>query len=112
MRMLPLSTPLPTADVSRIVNRIDIDDRDDVAGHFVLPGENIAEVTVNYYLMDIELLFSRQPFVQQYSSHFSFVQPNQTSTINLPPTKKTYRFALPAELANEGGGSQETRGRH
>lgn len=68
--------------------------------HVTLNYQNVNKCRVNYYLMDIELLFSRQPFVQQYSSHFSFVQPNQTSTINLPPTKKTYRFALPAELAN------------
>src|SRR6185295_16303306 len=28
--------------------------------------QNLDEVVVNYYLMDIELLFSRNPFVQQY----------------------------------------------
>src|SRR5581483_11125800 len=36
--------------------------------------QNLRAVTVNYYAMDIELLFSRQPFVQQQSSQFSFIK--------------------------------------
>ena len=32
-----------------------------------LKYQNLEKVTVNYYLMDIELLFSRNPFVQKYT---------------------------------------------
>ena len=41
--------------------------------------QNLAQVQVNYYLMDIELLFSRNPFVQQYSGQFSTIRPNLTA---------------------------------
>ena len=46
--------------------------------------QNLDEIGVNYYLMDIELLFSRNPFVQQYSGQFSHIRPNATQTVKLP----------------------------
>ena len=50
--------------------------------------------------MDIELLFSRNPFVQQSSSQFSQVRPNLTETFEIRPTGKQFEFPLPAELHN------------
>src|SRR5207244_2395426 len=49
-----------------------------------LTWQNIDSVRVNYYLMDVELLFSRNPFVQQYGSQFSAIKPNQIQTVKLP----------------------------
>jgi hypothetical protein len=46
--------------------------------------QNLAAVRVHYYLMDIELLFSRNPFVQQYSGQFSHIRPNAAQTLELP----------------------------
>ena len=40
--------------------------------------QNLSALKVNYYQMDIELLFSRQPFVQQQSEQFSFIKPNRS----------------------------------
>ena len=60
--------------------------------------QNLDSVTVNYYLMDIELLFSRNPFVQQYRGPFSFIQPNQTVRLSLPQEKSTLVFDLPEQL--------------
>ena len=37
---------------------------------------NLKQVKVSYYLMDIELLFSRKPFIRELSSDFSIIQPN------------------------------------
>ena len=51
-----------------------------------LDYQNLASVRVNYYLMDVELLFSRNPFVQNHGGRFSFIRPNQTQTIELPRT--------------------------
>ena len=53
---------------------------------------------MNYYLMDIELLFSRNPFVQQYSGQFSNIRPNLTQTLELPPTHAAITFELPKQL--------------
>jgi hypothetical protein len=60
--------------------------------------QNTQSVTVNYYLMDIELLFSRNPFVQQYGGQFSFILPNLTQTVQLPDDKSRFEFDLPKEL--------------
>jgi len=60
--------------------------------------KNLDKVRVNYYLMDIELLFSRNPFVKQYSERFSFIRPNHTEVISLPPEGSSYRFEIPQQF--------------
>ncbi len=60
--------------------------------------QNLTEVRVNYYLMDIELLFSRNPFVQQYSGQFSTIRPNLSRLVDLPQDKAKIEFDLPEEL--------------
>jgi len=62
--------------------------------------QNLKQVTVNYYLMDIELLFSRNPFVQQFSGRFSHIRPNMTAVVDLPAGKPGFEFELPEELHN------------
>ncbi len=78
--------------------------------------QNLNRVEVNYYLMDIELLYSRNPFVQQYSHQFSSIRPNQTEVVMLPEEAATFTFPLPAELHNrnvlvevKGGGTTEAK---
>jgi hypothetical protein len=48
-----------------------------------LRHRNLEKVTVNFYLMDIELLFSRKPFVQEVSGQFSIIRPNHTLELPL-----------------------------
>jgi hypothetical protein len=62
--------------------------------------QNLKLATVNYYLMDIELLFSRNPFVQQTSGQFSQILPNLTDVIDLPGDQRVFEFPLPGELRN------------
>jgi hypothetical protein len=62
--------------------------------------QNINEIQVNYYLMDIELLFSRNPFVQKYASQFSYIKPNGSEIIKLPVGKKAFTFNLPERFHN------------
>lgn len=59
---------------------------------------NVAAVHVNYYRMEIELLFSRQPFVQQQTGQFSFIRPNRSDEVRLPAGQTTHAFELPAEF--------------
>ena len=63
--------------------------------------DNLDSIRVNYYLMDIELLFSRNPFVQGHSGHFSHVMPNATRSIELPKEQKRITFELPEDLHNQ-----------
>jgi len=65
-----------------------------------LAYQNIDVVTVNYYLMDIELLFSSNPFVQEYTGQFSYITPNQSAEVKLPTGKTSLTFNLPVELHN------------
>ncbi len=62
--------------------------------------QNLKSVTVNYYLMDIELLFSRNPFVQAGSKQFASILPNQTQSIKLPAGQSNFDFPLPEKLLN------------
>jgi hypothetical protein len=48
--------------------------------------------------MDIELLFSGNPFVQEYGGQFSYIRPNLTQQIELDEAAKTTSFDLPARL--------------
>jgi len=68
------------------------------AKRVTLRYQNLASVRVNYYRMDVELLFSRQPFVQQQSEQFSFVKPNRSDVVSLPEGG-THSFDLPSDLA-------------
>jgi hypothetical protein len=66
-----------------------------------LTYQNLKSVTVNYYLMDIELMFSRQPFVQDMGGgQFAYIQPNQTVETPLAADKKAVTIDLPVDLLN------------
>ena len=64
-----------------------------------LSWQSVKEVTVNYYLMDVELLFSRNPFVQQAGGEFAFIKPNLTNVVKLDTVKGKVDLGLPLELA-------------
>ncbi len=77
---------------------------------------NIDQLQVAYYLMDIELLFSRNPFVQQFSGQFSYIRPNRADRLTLADDQDHRDLALPASLHNSnvlveitGGGQTRSR---
>ena len=68
-------------------------------GEVTIDFQNLENVQVNYYEIDIELLFSRNPFVQEFSGGFSYIRPNRSETIQLPGNGGTHQFDLPKELS-------------
>ena len=58
-----------------------------------LNHQNLSAVKVNFYEMDVELLFSRNPFVQQFKGQFSSIKPNQSVAVALD---------APADGKNDG----------
>ncbi|MBU51149.1 MAG: hypothetical protein CL920_20875 [Deltaproteobacteria bacterium] len=60
--------------------------------------QNVKTFKVNYYLMDIELLFSRKPFVQKHTGRFSYIRPNLTQMVKAKGNKLS--FALPKRFHN------------
>lgn len=63
-----------------------------------LTWKNLAEVTLNYYLMDPEFSFSSNPFVSQDSGRFSIIKPNRSVVQALPKDQSTLDIALPGEF--------------
>jgi hypothetical protein len=63
--------------------------------------QNLKACLVNFYRMDVELLFSKNPFVQQTAGHFAYIRPNATRTFNLDKDKTTLSFDLPGEFLNQ-----------
>jgi len=45
--------------------------------------QNLNELEINYYEIDLEILFSRSPFINQERQEFSFVKANLTQNIQL-----------------------------
>ena len=63
-----------------------------------LTWKNLREVTIRYYLMDPEFLFSASPFVTQDSGRFSIIKPTRTDTQALPEGKDQLSIPLPGEF--------------
>lgn len=78
--------------------------------------QNLTSLRVHYYLLDIELLFSRNPFVQQDFAQFSHIRPNAAQTVDLPAGQTSHVIELPKELWNRnvlveitGGGQAKSQ---
>lgn len=62
--------------------------------------QNLTNCVLNFYPIDVELLFSQNPFVQEDTERFSYIQPYLTQTVELPAERGTVEHPIPAELAN------------
>lgn len=69
-------------------------------GELKLNHRNQGQVQVNYYLMDIELLFSRSPFVQQDGARLTLIEPNYTETLELKGRTDVVAISIPEKLKN------------
>ena len=80
-----------------------------------LKYRNIPEVTVNYFGMDLEVLFSSNPFMEYDARRFGLVPPAHTEVVTLLPDKPQIALALPEGLKGKnvlvevtGGGERQT----
>ena len=87
------------------------------AGKIRLDTRHLASCTLNFYPMDIELLFSRNPFLQDGTAQFSFIRPVRTQTVDLPEGQDVTTLDLPAEFKTRnvmvealGAGLRKTQG--
>ncbi len=67
----------------------------------IVKWQNLERLQVNYYLLDVELLFTRNPFVQNGSSRASLVEPNEATVLKLPSKQGETTFEIPAHLAKQ-----------
>ena len=84
-------------------------------GEIRLSTRNLDAVEVRYYLMDIELLFSRKPFVDRHQGQFSYIEPNRVEVVELSNDSADLIHQIPSELRNqnvlieiEGGGRRKS----
>jgi hypothetical protein len=93
---------------------VDKDDRDQAQGQLVAGGpgfelavtaagvnltwQNLESVRVNYYRMDVELLFSTNPFVGRGGSQFAAIRPNASEVVALPRGRTKHTVPIPAEF--------------
>jgi hypothetical protein len=63
----------------------------------ILNWRNLPEVTVAFYLMDPELMFSSNPFVAQDANRISIVKPSKALRQQLPADQNTIEIPLPPE---------------
>ncbi len=69
------------------------------SGEVCVRSQNLSSCEVNYYPMDLELLFSRQPFVQELSGQFAYIRPKHSEQRDLDPQGGALRFPLPERFA-------------
>jgi hypothetical protein len=68
------------------------------AGRIRLDYRNLKGCTLNFYPMDVELLFSRRPFLQEGVTQFSFIRPVLSQHLDLPADQDTQSADLPPEF--------------
>jgi hypothetical protein len=62
----------------------------------VIHQQHCSAIELRFFEMDVELLFSRQPFVQSDVSRFSFIEPGHREVVTAPGSEQ--RVAWPAQL--------------
>lgn len=69
----------------------------------VLRHRNLANIDVKFYLMDVELLFSRSPFAQQDGGRLNMIEPNfaEAMSIEKSDSAKDVNLLIPAKLKNK-----------
>ncbi len=70
-------------------------------GEVDLLYRHLDAVTVNYYRMDLEFLFSSNPFVSSDSARFSMIKPNRSDKLPLQADSEKHTWALPNEFDGE-----------
>ncbi|MBX3232244.1 MAG: hypothetical protein KIT84_18980 [Labilithrix sp.] len=67
-------------------------------GDITITHANLAECRVRFFKMDIELVFSRQPFVQSDVDRFSFIEPGLVLDVALTAGAATTAVPIPPSL--------------
>lgn len=63
--------------------------------------QNVKRALLRFYSMDLELLFSKTPFIKNDVSQLAMIDANRTHPIDLPAASGVMEYKLPAELARQ-----------
>jgi len=70
------------------------------ANKITLSYANLTSAIVNFYVMDIELMFSTNPFLSNSESKFLFVSPNHSLSLTLAKDKSQSTVDFPDKFKN------------
>ena len=70
----------------------------DEVGQLTVETINIETLRIKYYLIDSEVLFSRQPFVKEQTEQFSFVLPQEVLNVPVDSGNTTSNVPIPDKL--------------
>eukprot|EP00347_Sterkiella_histriomuscorum_P021579 403333486 len=62
---------------------------------------NIENIRINYYQIDLEILFSKTPFLNSDTQDFSFVQPFEREELKLDDSQSNLSYPIPQNLVNQ-----------
>ena len=84
-----------------------------------LSWRNLAEVRINFYLMDPEFLFSSSPFATQDSTRSGIIRPTESMMVKLAKGRESMEIPLPSRFAKAnvlvevvGGGRRRALAHH
>ncbi|WP_425401017.1 hypothetical protein [Aeoliella sp.] len=69
------------------------------SGKVRITYQNLEQVTINYYEMDVEFLFSSNPFVESEADRFGVIKPNRSDVVELPKGSETHSVDIPEEFS-------------
>lgn len=67
----------------------------------VVNYNNIAEIAVKYYVINLEMLFSHTPFLTQNADDFSYVKPNKSELVKLDLKGKQCVVNIPEQYSKQ-----------
>ncbi|MDF3129324.1 hypothetical protein P0Y35_08965 [Kiritimatiellaeota bacterium B1221] len=88
-------------DLNQLAAREPSIELETVSGTLQLTAHHLNEVTLNLYPMDIELLFSRKPFLAEGGADFAVIKPALTRTVNIQGNGEAEALQLPEEYRDQ-----------
>lgn len=92
---LEVEDPTRQQDLDRLASQQPGLELETVSGEILLTAHNLEEVTLNLYPMDIELLFSRKPFLAEGGQDFAVIKPALTRTVRVDGNGEPEMLTLP-----------------
>jgi hypothetical protein len=92
-----IEDPTRQQDINQMAAEQPAIELETVSGKLLLTTHNLDEVTLNLYPMDIELLFSRKPFLAEGGADFAVIKPALTRTVKVKGKGEEEELMLPRE---------------
>ncbi len=94
-----LDTPNRQQDIDQQAERTPSLEIKAETGKLWLTAHAVGEVTLNLYPMDIELMFSRKPFLAEGATDFAVIRPAFSQTLKIKANGEPEELTLPAAYA-------------